>query len=855
MKKRFFLSAFISVVFAVGGLSFGWSKTQIKKKPAQIIKGIHTYTVVRDFTFVYENPAAPLWGENITGEELENYSGDLAPYFVYGSNLSGEIEPDKPGFVKINYKLDKQEKTGYVRIKGLWLEPALKQSEAGKYQCVKNSAAVYLLPDTKSKAVFNLLMGEVIATAGGLKHKEKDWIKAEFNSAKGLRYGYLRSADVKPLIAGQIDPMKLEIAEIPQTIRGSGISFSPAERTKLARSGFYIENTSPLPFLAVDDLVDLYNRNWDGQFFISADLFLHCFYLIFDRMFQNIEEEKFFPLIQQIVKNLAQQTNEEFKFYRPYPPEVREALLYNLFFLSVAAKLFDPEFAPPGRIRGEVEDTVNKVINCSGTAFPVSDKIKPEDEDFSSYRIRGYYANSQALQRYFRGMIWLERRSFLLSDKAKTLSAILLARAANKSEELDSLKEISSLRSYLSGRTEDYTIWDYLKVCKEIYGAETPDISHLAKNWDNNFKLFQVIFRKTLPKRIVSSEGFKLFGRRFSWDSYIFSQLTSPGVGSPENYRVLPSALDVMMALGSGAAKKNQEELQAKYQWENYPAQAAKISREISAILDKKETFPEQWLSALKTLFRSPSGKQLFCHDESWAYKNLNSALSSWTEFKDDTVLVHSKIAQIVPEPVDNSKESKIPPYNAPYPKGYVEPNPAFFAQLYRLAEKKYLELNKTGFISEEYVNKFTVFAHLIRKAEEIARKEVEGKPIIHEDYQWIKEMSFSLNKELLLPGENRKFIDPGSLRMALINDAAVDVYQWGVLEEAIGLPQRIIVMVKDVYGGTRAVVGYVYSWCEFPSSKRWNDQEWRRKIYTSDPAKRAELKKLQPAWYEKFRP
>ena len=88
---------------------------------------------------------------------------------------------------------------------------------------------------------------------------------------------------------------------------------------------------------------------------------------------------------------------------------------------------------------------------------------------------------------------------------------------------------------------------------------------------------------------------------------------------------------------------------------------------------------------------------------------------------------------------------------------------------------------------------------------------------------------------------------------MALIADVATDAVDGRVLEVATGTPQRITVVVKDAYGGTRWAVGYVYSWYEFPSTKRWADSEWKKVIYTEDSAATKENGVQPPGWYSMF--
>jgi hypothetical protein len=161
--------------------------------------------------------------------------------------------------------------------------------------------------------------------------------------------------------------------------------------------------------------------------------------------------------------------------------------------------------------------------------------------------------------------------------------------------------------------------------------------------------------------------------------------------------------------------------------------------------------------------------------------------------------------------------------------------------------------LKVSGFITDEYLDKFTTFRELARRAEAIAQEEVSGELISVDDYKWIQNLQEAFDRPLLLPRGFDEIKDPSELQMALIADVATDSVQGRVLEVATGTPQRIIVVVKDAYGGTRLTVGYVYSWYEFPSQKRWADSEWKKIIYTEDSSGRRRNSIEPPGWYAQF--
>ncbi len=303
------------------------------------------------------------------------------------------------------------------------------------------------------------------------------------------------------------------------------------------------------------------------------------------------------------------------------------------------------------------------------------------------------------------------------------------------------------------------------------------------------------------------------------------------------------------MVLGSRAATEQQQQEQQRRKWANYDSQTKKLQGVAQEHLAKQATFYDEWLNALNSLFLPVASKQVFATGNPWQYKNLNAGAANWTELKHDTILYSE-------QSYAESGEGdffEIPPYHPPGPKGYLEPNPVFFRRLGQCIDQMLDRMKRTDFITDEYLDKFTTLHDLARKAEAIAQKEVSGAAITGEDYEWIAGLAREFDRPLLLPRGVDVISDPSDLQMALIADVATDAVHGRVLEVATGTPQRIIVVVKDAYGGTRFTVGYVYSWYQFPSAKRWADSEWKKVIYTEDPAARKENGVQPPSWYSTF--
>jgi hypothetical protein len=825
-----------------------------------------SYIVTYQVAFLRETPEKILPEESLTYRELQERDNLASNYFYYGEVVQGIYNPAHPDVISVHARLGKNDVNGYIDAKKLWLEPAISPVETPRYMARNDNTAIRVVPDPASPAVLSILQGEVVEAVGQVDFRNERWIKMRINVEEIPRYGFIQAQDLQALTPATTNQSTVEVQEIPRQVRASNLLLTEADRQKLSQNGFYVENMPPLGDIYLDDMADSYqNRSAGRQYFITSDLFLHAYHLIFDRMLQDVEENKFSPTVTELAAKLAKTTENEVKTLPPTAPSaVREALLYDLLYFSVAAKLLKQNFVISDMVRKDAVVFISGVQNAEGS-LPDYLSSKFGDEDFTQYKVRGHYEKDEALQRYFRGMMWFGRRSFLLSDRRMTLAAILIPGLLEKVQETHTFDSLDHSLDYVVGAQDKYTLAGYRSVNKKVFGTEAPNANQVAIKLDDSLEAFSRAVESDLPPpQIVSIQtglghqqqdrlkmvrSFKFLGQRFTLDAFLLNQMSSPNVGSDQNPRNLPSTLDVMMLLGSKAATEEQQQSQQRNKWDNYDSQASKLAGIAQQHLTGNMTFYDEWLDTLNSLFLPTTSKQLFTLGQPWQYKNLNAGAASWTELKHDTILYADQSNAEMGE----GDEFEIPPYNPPAPKGYVEPNPIFFQRLGQSIDQMLGRLKDSGFITDEYLDKFTTFRTLARRAETIAQKEVSGELITADDYKWIENLEAAFDWPLLMPRGVLEIKDRSELQMALIADVATDSVQGRVLEVATGTPQRIIVVAKDAYGGARLTVGYVYSWYEFPSQKRWADSEWKKIIYTTDSSGRKQNNIVPPGWYAQF--
>ncbi len=824
-----------------------------------------TYVVSYQVAFFRKSASEKSPEEGMSYEQLQQRDMEaMPPYVYYGEDIVGKYDPAHPESIAVRTTIDGKEVKGYIDSAKLWLEPVLKRAESNRYMALRDGTSIYVVPDPSSPPALTIMQGEVLDIVGRIDFQGKTWIKAQFNPKDRARFGYIASTDLKALTLSTVNQSALSLEEVPRGMRNSKLVFGDSDRQKLTQNGFYIEPVPPIDDLYVDDMADSYQRG-DPQVFVTSDLYLHSFHLIFDRMLQDLEEKKFFPVVSKMAANLTIATEAELRNAPASAPQLRDALHYDLLYFSVAARLFDPSYAVPEAVKSEADALVPLIEAGGGQLAQTGNLADFSQEDFTQYKVRGHYEKNDTLKRYFRGMMWFGRRTFLISKDKETLAAILVPSLVEKAQEQRNFQTLDALITYLIGRQDKYTFAGYRGINRKIFGSEAPTAQQLTTRLDEHIGRFRETAVKELPspqivsvatgpgltqeERLQKTAGFKFLGQRYVLDAFILNQLTSPNVGSDSNPRNLPSALDVMMILGSKPATEIQKDAQKQHGWVNYDQQTIKLKRAAEEQLSKRATFYEEWLFAVKALFQDTGTRQFFALGEPWQYKNLNAGLASWTELKHDTILYAEQSAAEMGE----GGEFEIPPFEAPGPKGYVEPNPTFFAQVTRAVDQMLAQLKNANLATDEYVDKFTTLRELAHRAEIIARKEVAGEAISADDYEWIANIRYAFDRTLLLPRDVDSIPDSSYLQMALVADVATDGINSRVLEEGIGTPQRIVVVAKDAFGGTRLTVGYVYSWLEFESGNRWSDSEWKKVIYGKDEKSKAEHGIRPPAWYSKF--
>lgn len=635
-----------------------------------------------------------------------------------------------------------------------------------------------------------------------------------------------------PLDLGQVN----NISEFP---------FTDTQLAALEQNGFFVAPPATDPSFMYTEFYQAYESLRYGQtpLFVTTDSILHVYHLVFDKMLRDLETTYFIPALKEFTITMVDATAQQYQALMG--TDLEDAALRNVAFFSIAASLQGLDFTAVPAAQ-EFVDAELALINAHvGTnASPLwlrDDQAQDLQlvEDYSQYIPRGHYTRSTNLQNYFKAMMWYGRLTFRLKDQFETQRALLVTQAirtassAGGNSALSLWQLIYDPTVFIVGKADDLGIYEYGKISDAVFGANA-DPAVFA----DQTKLEQFIAQaRNLPAPQVNSmwvwiwqdrddvtQGFRVMGQRFTLDEYVFGQVMWRNVGTLDKPRDLPKALDFFASMGSAEALDILHDM-GESDYLNYDSQMTKVTQEVSELqIDSwTQNLYWTWLYSLQPLI-AEKGKQYpsFMQTDAWTRKELATALGSWTELKHDTILYSKQVmAEMGGGPSENP------------PHGYVEPNPVAYARLIAL-----VQMTRSGLQNRNLLDA-TTQANLDNLVDEldffldISQKELNGGTITDDEYWriqyyggWLEAITIAA-ADTETEYEGRGYLE--DQKSAVVADVATGIGR--VLEEGVGYPTSIYVVIPNA--PYQVAVGAVYTYYEFvvPPDQRMTDEGWRAQI------------------------
>ncbi|MFX0013703.1 MAG: DUF3160 domain-containing protein [Promethearchaeota archaeon] len=573
--------------------------------------------------------------------------------------------------------------------------------------------------------------------------------------------------------------------------------------------------------------------------FVTADVMLHLFHTLIEDQLKKIEKNKLSEDLQDLLWGMYQQTLLDYS-NSPNNSNIQEALKRNLVFFGVATKLLELDPEIPNEVNETINSFLRKIVEQNLIEyFP--------GEDYTQFKVRGYYEGDSTLEKYFRAMKWVSRRIFRVDDdwdSNSTKEAIHELRQSilfsltlwNDNILKNKWEALYNITSYLVNIADSITPAMLNKAINSCFGSNSRPSDFEA---DENITLLQIELarpiyplskidstRQAWPGRIPP-KYIQFLGEKYLPDSEVFHNVSYPNTP----FRCSNGLEIAATVMGSEKAddllfeeKKNTPNLT-----ENLIAATTYFDNLPTTYWER--SVYNSWLKTLRTLtsyetLSKPTYLPWFTQIEPWQLLRLNSMLASWTQLRHDVILYGKQT--FIPECVSEEK-------------GLIEPVSAFWDSLKNmvLAAKRICMnyLNETD--RNRFLKQTEIIISLCQNFGAMAKKIEQGETLTDMEQSQIHDIGGSL-KSFHMYSENEK-------SPALIADVLTEPNIRVTLHEATAHFNPILIAYK--HGGDYiAGAGLVFSYYEFttPFGERMTDSEWLELLDQGTTPER-------PSWTEGF--
>ena len=644
-----------------------------------------------------------------------------------------------------------------------------------------------------------------------LKEREDELLKQNFDVEEGLRVN----------MSNLLNPQQLK-------------DFDSTLCQKLAEEGFAIvpSNTS--------QLFHVYERNDYADFpsFVTTDLYLQLYHLYIDCMLRELEEYQLLPLMTGFTQDMIDATLAIIHNADNDDSETLRIAGRNLQFFRVALHLFSgkPIADSYTTEKAEIEKCLKAKNAPSGMLMDYMGEVS---FPYSIFRARGHYTRSDALKRYFRGMMWLQTATMGLNYETEVKQAVQMAFAMKLFKKTrQKYDKINDLITLLMGKHDNLSLIQVLaEVDKTAMSMDEllnddKEIAKLTKVLNeigNKQTRIRPKFEKTSHNKI------NVMPQRYQPDAEVLQEMVD--YDSKPTKRAVPKGIDVMAAMGVTAAEQILKE--EKTEWKQLLPNLDKMKKRMSEI-DWSETTATQWLETLKVLTTGTDSKSpYFMQNPSWSKKDLNAALASWAELKHDAILYAKQ-----PMGAECGGGEDVP---EPVVRGYVEPNVKFWKKAGELLENTAKILKAQDMMTEKIEGVTERMKEEVEFLLRVSEKELAGKILSDEEYDQISYIGATfenISLDLLrMPNQelyNWADIEGADRKVALVADVytanADNNPDKAILFEAVGDADEIYVVV-EIGGYLYLTRGAVLSYREFVQpidQPRLTDEEWQKQLETN---------------------
>jgi hypothetical protein len=614
------------------------------------------------------------------------------------------------------------------------------------------------------------------------------------------------------------------------TARTNLPSLSSFERDKLKKNRILITGET------YKQIFEAYENPESCPFFITSDSLLNGYHVLYEESIRKMElrlADRGPVILNFMLTNLNGIANQP----TGNPELVAAAEHRAKLVLGIALRLMDAEsrFNDPELDR-QIDAEVSRIETAEGMFRPEWLGDSPVQMiDYSRYKPRGFYTQTESLKRYFRAVAWLQSIPFRLKNDEELLSVLMMANSLN----LEYFKDETEQQSYtlffdayslFIGVQEDWSLLTELKRTKTGYGQFTEDLNgeglDRCRKYMLEYKERPLINDQWIDEENEIGPNYRVISAYRTPAAVLFQRTAD----TREFQRSFPAGLEVAVALGSGFAQQALNDPDKEKLLKTIDASQPYFS-------GKSLYF--QYLDALRCLLDKPEPDAPdFMFNPAWQIKSCNTVLGGWTQLCSTWILHSKEVLTAIGCCIDIKS-------------GFVEPEPEFFGHMAELARNTSQILEQSGVFNcadttpespKVWDEDFDIKArweHLetvSRQLQIIAHKQLRGVDLNQTENELIEHYGEYIKFFMLCNG----ITEDNAPRIA---DVFSNSQNGRYLHAGIGRPRKMYVLYP--WKGNHVLCkGAVLPYYEFTRRERLTRDEWQSLL---DSDKRPD----SPKWFQ----
>jgi len=417
----------------------------------------------------------------------------------------------------------------------------------------------------------------------------------------------------------------------------------------------------------------------NSPFFITTDCVIAAWHSLLQRSLRQMEEgfaARMPSALDQVLESLPRKAPEGMT-HTQYAGGLERAKIV----LGVASRLAGGKWRAQGELGKRIEEEAKQVEKAEGVFIPAWLKDDLADSagiDYAVFKPAGFYAEQDSLRRYFRALRWLQTVPFAAKRDESVAAMALMVPGFKKAPEFEKMSE----------------------VFQSLVGSGDTDAMDLVSEIVDPMKFDLDEYRRILASSAEPDVKRVIFGAACTIDVRLFRSKTDP------ESRPFPESLEMAAFLGSPLGVRR------------FPEEKGEARKS-----ESDEDLHTRYLECLRDLTAAPDPMApAFMKSDVWVAKSTNTQLVGWMKLCHDFVLQRQEAA--ITLGISNS-----------HPNGFVEPNPAFYRRMGRLAADAGKVFERAGSLAPQQDvqararEAVALYRELSRMQENQEESETDGSP------------------------------------------------------------------------------------------------------------------------------